>query len=389
LSPFRLANGDILLARDVYGLGRSLSDDPRGTVWRLLKLMDGTRDIVSLTRDLRRTHAGADEGGVRRAVADLRRRGIVEDAKDRPPKDLSPAELERYAPNFDFFSLVTVGSPTSAFDIQARLKRARVTVLGVGAIGSATAMSLAAAGVGHLRIIDPDVVETSNLNRQLLYRTGDVGLPKVVAARAHLRELNPHVHVTSGRTLVKGPSDLPPLLANCDLFVLGADRPHEILHWTNDAAVDLGTPWLENSYSGPRSAIGLFVPGETPCLRCLEHYMEEKQRARGTFDGSDLDSSSASNPVIGATASIAGHFGALQALYFLAGLPAAAEGGLIHLNLWRPKDVRVERPPFWAKCPACGRRPRPSLPRTPRAGRTALPRRIPSAAARFRGGRHP
>ena len=57
------------------------------------------------------------------------------------------------------------------------------------------------------------------------------------------------------------------------------------------------------------------------------------------------------------TAGVAGHFGALQALYFLTGLPTAAEGRLLHLNLWRPNDVRIVAPPYWAECPACGRKP--------------------------------
>lgn len=371
MSPFRLPSGEILLARDVFGLGRSLPDDGDGTIWRLLQLMDGSRDLDAVERALRRSHPGVTGPSVRRAVARLRRLGVVEDAAEAPSPNLSRTELDRYSRNFDFFSLVALGTSRSALDIQRRLKSATVTVLGMGAIGSATALSLAAAGVGRLRVVDPDRVEASNLNRQLLYRSSDIGRFKVDAAVDHLRRLNPHVRVTTGRRRVRSGADLAPLLAGCDLFVLGADQPHEILLWTNDAAVRAGTPWLENSYSGPRCAIALFVPGVTPCLRCLQHAMVSRQQEAGTFEGVELYPPSASNAVIAPTAAIAGHYGALQALYFLAGLPTPTRGRLLQLNLWRPSDVRIVRPRFWRACPACGprRSPRSRRPRRPSDGR--------------------
>jgi molybdopterin-synthase adenylyltransferase len=367
LSPFRLTNGEILLARDVFGLGQSIRDDRKGTLWALLGLMDGTRDLRTLTRDVRKLQPRLEERVVRRAVARLEELGIVEDASRSSSRGLSPGEADRYSRNLEFFSMVTFGTPLSAVSLQRRLRAARVTVLGVGAIGAACATSLAAAGVGRLRLLDPDRVETSNLNRQVLYRSCDVGRAKVDAAAEHLRSINPHVRVTAEQLEVERPDDLPRLLDGCDLFVLGADRPHEILHWTNDAAISKGTPWLENSYAGPRCAIALFVPGRTPCLRCLEHHLANRQRAEGTFEGANLFPESTANPVIAPTAGIAGHYGALRALYFLAGLRPDDDGCLIHLNLWSPEDVRFVRPPFWRACPACGQRRRPPR-KTPRAG---------------------
>ena len=79
-------------------------------------------------------------------MTQLQAEGIIEDAAERAPRDLGPAERERYSRNLDFFSLVTLGSSRSALELQRRLKSARVTILGVGAVGSAVAASLAAAG---------------------------------------------------------------------------------------------------------------------------------------------------------------------------------------------------------------------------------------------------
>ena len=170
-------------------------------------------------------------------------------------------------------------------------------------------------------------MEASNLNRQVLYRSSDIGRPKAVAAAAHLRAINPHIRVSAEQLRVEAPADLLPLLKGCDLFVLGADQPHEIMLWANDVAEAIGTPWMENSYSGPRCAIALFVPGRTPCLRCLQHELVGRERRRGVFEGANLFPVDTSNSVIAPTAGIAGHYGALRALYFLTGLrPGGGRG---------------------------------------------------------------
>lgn len=357
LSPFRTSAGDILLIRDIYGLGRQIHDDEHGTIWRLLGLLDGSRSVPSIIELLHEQDPSLEPREVRRAIRRLQRLGIVEDAGLPAPADFSPEELVRYSRNLDFFATATLGTARTTYELQSRLKGSRVTILGIGGVGSATAMSLAAAGVGHLRIVDSDRVETSNLSRQLLYGSRDVGRLKVEVAAERLRDLNPNVTVVAEAQRAKAPDDLPALVRGCDLFVLGADQPHEILLWANDAAYAERVPWLENSYNGPRCAIALFVPERTPCLRCLEHHLEAGLRSQGLAEGSELFSVNPTNPVLAPTAGIAGHFGALQALYFLTGLPTPAEGRVLHLNLWRPSDVRVVAAPYWTGCRTCGLKP--------------------------------
>ena len=356
VSPYRLPSGEILLARDVYGLGLSLRDDGAGTVWRLLSLMDGRRNARALLKELRSTHPKVSEASFGAAIERLRQLGVIEEGAPLRPAGWSPEEVERYSRNLEFFSLLTLGSGRPPHELQERLRRARVTLLGVGAVGGATATSLVAAGVGHLTVIDFDRVERSNLNRQVLFGSSDLGRAKVEAARDRLGDLNPHVEVQARSLRVTRPAQLLPLLRGCDLFILGADQPHEILQWTNDAAIATGTPWLENSYAGPRCAIALFVPGRTPCLRCLQHHLETRLHRAGTATGTGLFPPTAGNPVVAPTAGIAGHYGALEALYFLSGLKPPSEGRLLQLNLWRPQDLRVEHPTFWKECPSCGSR---------------------------------
>ncbi len=354
LSPFRTPAGLILFSRDVYGLGRQIQDDEHGTLWRMLGLLDGTRSVADLARLLQEQDPELSTAEVRRAVRRLQRLGIIEDAAMPPPGEFSAEELDRYSRNFDFFSIATLGTPRTTFELQSRLREARVTIVGVGGVGSATALGLAAAGVGHLRLVDSDRIEVSNLNRQLMFGTRDVGRFKVEVAAERLRDLNPHVTVATETRRVAAPDDLTPLVRDNDLFVLGADQPHEILLWTNDVAYRERIPWLENSYNGPRCAIALFVPGRTPCLRCLQHHQEAELHRRNMAQGEELFPGATSNPVLAPTAGVAGHWGALQSLYFLAGLPAASEGRMLHLNLWKASDVRVVAPPYWPECPTCG-----------------------------------
>lgn len=354
LDPFRTSGGLILLVHDVFGLGHSIQDDRDGTLWRLLGLMDGSRDVPGVIREFRTFDQSIPVADVRTAISRLYGLGVVEDAAASPPAEFTTEEQARYSRNLDFFSGLTLGSGRPAYHLQQRLRSARVTILGVGGVGGSTAASLAAAGVGNLQLVDADRVELSNLNRQLLFGVRDIGRPKVEAAADRLRDLNPNVSVRVEERLVRQPEELPALLRDCDLFVLGADRPHEILLWTNDAAIETGTPWLENSYSGPRCAIALFRPGVTPCLRCMEHHLERRARSLGLHGGEYAFPHGASNPALAATVNVAGHLGALQALYFLTGVQSVAEGALLQYNLWDPTDVRVEKAPRWPGCPACG-----------------------------------
>lgn len=128
---------------------------------------------------------------------------------------LSPEELERYARHI---VLREVGGPG-----QAALKRARVLVVGAGGLGAPVLMYLAAAGVGTLAIVDDDVVTLSNLQRQVIHATGDVGAAKVDSAAARIAALNPHVRVVPHRLRLDASNALP-LLADCDLVLDGSDN---------------------------------------------------------------------------------------------------------------------------------------------------------------------
>jgi molybdopterin/thiamine biosynthesis adenylyltransferase len=368
LTPARLSAGRIGIGT-LYGVGSEVQDDQEGNIWRLFGLMNGTHSADTIVSQMRQAVPELDEQSVYEAIDTLISQGFVEDAATLPPSELSDTELERYSRNINYFSRVDTQPRPSPYEHQRRLKNAQVTVLGLGGSGSAMAMSLAAVGVGLLHLADFDQVEVSNLNRQLLYTADDVGRPKVAAAIDRLHQLNPYITITGQGLQVNSSDDLVPLMEGRDLFILCADTPPVQLQlWVNDAALRTQTPWLINSYSGPVLGVGIFVPFKTPCYQCLKH---EEDRQRTEQDENILEQlfdPQMVQAVIAPTASLTGHLGALEAIYFITGLPAQTVGRVFHQDLTTYEHCFYTEVPFWPECPSCGA----NTPFQPAAGRPSL-----------------
>jgi hypothetical protein len=233
-----------------------------------------------------------------------------------------------------------------------------VLVLGVGGTGGAAAQILVASGVGRLHAVDPDVVELSNLNRQLIYGEADIGRPKADAAVDALRALNSDVTVTGERREIRGPDALAALLAagRYDLLVLGADRPPDIRRWANRVCLAAALPWVEGGYRGPLVTAGVHVPGEGPCWEC-QRAGEDERRDLRLRPGQSEDAASPRmpwNPASAVTATLSGTLVAHAALALLTGVPPMEPGFRYGVNLMTPGDPVLQRHARRADCPACG-----------------------------------
>ena len=175
------------------------------------------------------------------------------------PAPLDSDELQRYHRHLIL--------PEIGANGQRRLKAARVLLIGAGGLGSPAALYLAAAGVGHLGVVDADDVELSNLQRQVMHDSESVGRPKVDSAAARLRAINPHVDVVTHRVRLTSANALP-LLADYDVIVDGSDNfPTRYL--VNDACVLLGKPNVYGSVLRFDGQASVFSFGDGPCYRCL------------------------------------------------------------------------------------------------------------------------
>jgi adenylyltransferase/sulfurtransferase len=218
-----------------------------------------------------------------------------------------------------------------------RLRTRRVAVVGVGATGSVIASWLARAGVGLLTLIDRDLVETSNLQRQILFGESDLFKPKAEVAALRLREANSDIEVAGVVTdLTSG--NARELLAGYDLIMDGTDN-FEARFLINDYAILTGTPWIYAGAIGGEGIVWPLNPPRTPCLRCL---MEEPP-ASGDVDTCD------SAGVLGPTVGIVGSWAALEAIKILTGEEPHAE--LARFDFWR-NERQFLHPPA-TRCPYC------------------------------------
>jgi molybdopterin-synthase adenylyltransferase len=332
-NPVRFPGGRIVIGTVQYGVGAEILDDT-GHIWHALQLMDGSRECEAVIRDLQAGSGGLDARSAREVVDGLCGSGYIEDADAGIADGLSPRELERYSRNDKYFGWVDTTPRDTGYCVQARLRAAKVAVIGLGGAGSSVAASLACAGVGHLRCVDFDIIELSNLNRQFLYTEDDLGAGKVERAVARLSRMNTDVIVEGREQCIDSAESAARAIDGMDFVVLCADTPYpDVQFWTSDAAAASSTPWLVCFYSGATLMTGIIIPGRTPCYRCLDASAPSALRDANGAQGEVLYGGTDINGVIAPTAALAGQFGALETIYFLTGLQPQTVGRTFHLNL--------------------------------------------------------
>ena len=227
---------------------------------------------------------------------------------------------------------------------QERLGRARVVIVGCGALGTAQANALVRAGVGHLRIVDRDYVEESNLQRQLLFDESDAAanLPKAVAAERYLRLLNSEVSIEGVVADVDARS-IEKHVAGFDLILDGTDN-FETRFLTNDAAVKLGIPWIYGAVVGSYAATLTVLPGRTPCLACV--FPERPQGLQETCDTVGVIS-----PAVAWAAAVQ----VTEAIKIVLGQYDDLHGSLFACDIWKNRVQQV-KPQVNPGCRACRRR---------------------------------
>lgn len=247
---------------------------------------------------------------------------------------LSDEELDRYARHI---VLREVGGRG-----QARLHRARVAVIGAGGLGSPCLLYLAAAGVGRITVIDDDLVALSNLQRQVLFATDEVGTPKAEAAAARLKALNPHVEIVAAELRIDA-ENADALLAGHDVIADGCDSFQTRLA-VADAALALGLPLVSGAVGPFDGQVATFRGHEAdkPCYRCLVGTPEDRQTR-----------SCAETGVLGALTGIIGSMMALEVLREIVGFGESLAGRLLLYDGLgaRVRTVRLPKDPH---CPACG-----------------------------------
>jgi molybdopterin/thiamine biosynthesis adenylyltransferase/rhodanese-related sulfurtransferase len=224
---------------------------------------------------------------------------------------------------------------------QLRLLKAKVLCIGAGGLGSPSSMYLAAAGIGRIGVIDDDVVDASNLQRQILHATDRVGTPKVESAEATLRGLNPDVVVDKHRTRITSENALA-LIGGYDVVIDGADN-FATRYLVNDCALRLGKPVIHASIFRFEGQITVFPGNGSPCYRCLYPQPPPAEEAPSCAEAG----------VLGVLPGIMGVLQATEAIKLVLGLGDTLAGRLLVYDALKTRfrELKLRRDP---KCPTCG-----------------------------------
>jgi len=252
------------------------------------------------------------------------------------PRALTAEQRERYSRH--------VLIPEIGLEGQLKLLDAKVLLLGAGGLGSPIALYLAAAGVGTLGIVDDDVVDLSNLQRQVAHTNERIGVPKVDSAEQAIRDLNPDVEVVKFQTRLDA-SNIMEIIEGYDVIVDGVDNfPTRYL--LNDASVRLRIPVVSASILGFDGQVSVFAPFEGPCYRCLYP----------TPPPAELAPSCGANGVLGVLPGTMGLLQATEVIKLVVGAGEPLVGRLVLYDALAASftELKVRRDP---DCPVCSRDP--------------------------------
>jgi sulfur-carrier protein adenylyltransferase/sulfurtransferase len=253
-----------------------------------------------------------------------------------PATSLTKPEIQRYSRHLIM--------PEVGMDGQLKLKNAKVLCIGTGGLGAPLGVYLAAAGVGRIGLVDFDVVDNSNLQRQILFGTKDVGRPKIAAAADRLRDLNPEIQIDTFETRLTSNNALD-LFKDYEIIVDGTDNfPTRYL--VNDACVILGKPNVYGSIFRFEGQATIFAYPGGPCYRCL--YPEPPPPG--------LVPSCAEGGVLGVLPGIVGSIQAAETLKLILGAGDSLVGRLLLFDALAMKfrELKLRKNP---ECPACGDHP--------------------------------
>lgn len=250
--------------------------DSTGSIEYLLQAMDGQRTVAQLHQAIQQRYPHITHEEIVQAVQQMDQAGFLENAVFNPQGLLTEYDVARWERNINFFGSLS-DLQTSKYELQHRLKTARVALLGLGGLGSHLLYDLVALGVHHIRVVEFDKVELSNLNRQILYTEADVGKPKAEAATKRILAFNSHLNLEVVPKRLSSAQDVLEVIQDRDCVLCVADRPKmELIRWVNEACVRQRVTLINGGLDVQRGMYYTVIPGVTGCVACWRLQVQQR-----------------------------------------------------------------------------------------------------------------
>lgn len=315
-----------------YGIGRELETETPEELLALLKFMDGSRTLSEISNFLKMSFQETLDLLKHLQTFGLLQENIVDN------QVFSQEEAKYYKRNLNFFSWIDVeGKYYNYWAVQEKLKNARVLLLGAGGTGSICANSFVRLGIGNIRIVDFDIVEMDNLNRQF-FTYEDVGRNKVDALHDSLVKINPFVNVEVESKKISSTEDLLSLGTDYDLLVCCIDKPETINELVEDYTLKTGIPRVMGGYASTVVTASLFTESSATYKEIFEN---QKKKSYDSFKVNTSVEWQWENAIIAPIASLAGNLSALYAFYFLSDLTSLKASEILHLDLYNVQNAQI------------------------------------------------
>lgn len=330
--------------------------DPTGCIEYLFQLMDGNYTTTQLYDLIQSKYPEVTYEDLTDAIEQFDEAGFLENGAFSSENLLDEYELARWARNINFLGSFA-NTQVNKYELQHRLKTARIALLGLGGLGSHLLYDLAAMGCYDIRAVEFDRVELSNLNRQILYNEADVGKLKAEVAAEHIQAFNSRLKLDVVPMRISSTEDVMDIINDREYVFCVADRPKmKIIEWVNEACVRRQTKLIVGGLDTQRALYWSVIPGETGCAECWNHQtVQQDPISAGLLTEKRRLNIGGDNAAFVPLVSLVAGLMLSEFVRMVTGIaPAVAAGRLMEIRFDSMEMQEAER---WDKvdhCPVCG-----------------------------------
>jgi molybdopterin/thiamine biosynthesis adenylyltransferase len=341
----------------VGGFGKNtVYEDETGAVTATFKLLNGKHTIAEISDQISKQYSSINPENVLELINDLNHERFIEDSELIGSDILNDYQRERYHRNINFFSSF-VELKDNKYELQAKLGNATAGIIGLGGLGSHIVYDLAGLGIGHIKAIEFDKLDLTNLNRQILYNYSDIGKSKGQLAKQRIHDFNPEIKFDLLEQQISETKQIIEFFKDVDFIILVADRPKYLMaRWANEAAVNLNVPMFCAGLEAQRAMYYTVVPHKTGCVNCWQESVKEQDNISTLVlkEKERLNLLGDNTAIVPLVSVVTGMINAEIIRYITKIGELQAAGNLIAIDFLTMRTSVIEQWQLADDCPICG-----------------------------------